>query len=206
MNLHRTTGKPDWSSLKPSEYNTFQKIAAATRGTITPANVITFAGLGLVVYGLIAILSGHYWLGLILLAIGRLLDIVDGAAAEVTGTKSPFGEILDAAVDKTGTLLTIIVLYIGNVTLWWAITLVLLPQVIIPLLTFYKRSKGIRIHPTRVGKLSMVATWVAIIGFLVAKATATSGFVAIDTAAYIFAGLAFGLSSYALWQYIAGRD
>ena len=29
MNLHRTTGKPDWATLKKSEYNTFQKVGTA---------------------------------------------------------------------------------------------------------------------------------------------------------------------------------
>lgn len=206
MNLHRTTGKPDWQAVKPADYNAFQKVAAATYGIVTPANIITFIGFGLVILGLVDILNQQYWLGLTLLAVGRLLDIVDGAVAQATGTKSPLGELLDASIDKFGTVFTIAVLYIGAVAEWWVITLVLLPQVIIPLLVFYKRSKGIKIHPTRIGKLSMVATWVAIIGFLVAKATQNSGYFIIDIVSYAFAVASFILGSYALWQYATGRD
>lgn len=207
MNLHRTTGKPDWHALKTSDYNLFQKVAASTRGIVTPANIITAIGLGLVIYGLISILAQHYWLGLGLLAIGRLLDIIDGVVAEATGTKSPLGEFLDASVDKIGTLLTIIVLFIAATNQWWAITLILLPQLIIPFMTLYKRTRGIAVHPTRPGKLSMVAAWVSIVGLLVIKAAEGSNITPVlSIFVCAFAVLSFVLGSYALWQYTTGRD
>jgi len=206
MNLHRTTGKPDWESIKVSQHNGFQKVAAATNGIITPANVITVIGLGIVIYGLILILNQQYWWGLILLAVGRLLDIVDGVVANSTGTKSPLGELMDAAVDKIGTLLTIIVLFIAASEQWWAILLILIPQLITPFVTLYKKKKNVEIHPTRQGKLSMATAWVGIVGLFVMKATEGASFApALSVIVFGFVIVSFILGVYALWQYATDR-
>lgn len=204
MNLHRTSGQPDWHSIKPSERNLFQKVAAATRGIVTPANIISAIGLGLVIYGLIIVMNQQFWLGLALLAVGRLLDIVDGAVAEVTQTKSPLGELVDASIDKIGTLLTIVALFMANVADWWVVTALLLPQLLILGVIFYKRQKGISVHPTRPGKLSMLLVWVTIVGLLLVKAI---GYIATLTlGVYVIAVLSLLLGMYALWQYGTGRD
>lgn len=204
MNLHRTTGKPDWHTVKKSDYNAFQKIAAVTYGFVTPANIITIIGLGLVIYGLVEILNQHFWTGFIAVVIGRLLDIADGMVAQATHTKSPIGEIFDAVADKIGTLLTIAVLFIAAIASWWVITLLLVPQVLIPLVVFYKRQKGISVHPTRQGKLSMAISWVAIAGLIITKALNSSP--ALEIISYGLIALAVALGIYALWQYATGRD
>lgn len=204
MNLHRTSGKPDWKKVNTSTYNGFQKIAAATNGIVSPANVITVIGLIIVIVGLGAILNQQYWLGLVLVVFGRLLDIVDGVVAEATQTKSPLGEIFDAAADKIGTLLTIIVLFVADVSYWWVIIALLIPQVIIPLVIFYKKQRGIAVHPTRPGKLSMATAWVGIAGLLVAQAL--DGATVFTVAVYCVIGVSLVLGLYALWQYTTGRD
>jgi len=204
MNLHRTTGKPDWDAIKPADRNTFQKIGAATRSIVTPPNIITIIGLAIVFFGLAQILAEHYWIGLIALAVGRLLDIVDGMVAEATGTKSPTGEIFDAVADKIGTLLTIVVLFAAQIAEPWLIVLLLIPQVLTPLITFYKKQKRINIHPTRQGKLSMATSWVAIVGLLITKAM--DGSLLVADISYTLVGVSFLLGVYALWQYATGRD
>lgn len=204
MNLHRTSGKPDWATIRPSERNVFQKVAAATGGILTPANVISFIGLGLVVYGLILVINHDFWLGLVLLAAGRLLDIVDGLVAEATHTKSPLGELVDASIDKIGTVLTVLALFIASVADWWAVAALLLPQLLILGVIFYKRQQGIGVHPTRAGKLSMLFLWVTIVGLLLVKAL---GYIlTLALGVYIIAGLSIVLGMYALWQYATGRD
>jgi len=204
MNLHRTTGKADWEKVKPADRNVFQKASAATHGFASPANIITVIGLGIVVYGLALVLRGDYWLGLILLALGRLLDIVDGVVAESTGTKSPLGELFDAAADKIGTILTILALIVAGITYWWVIVALILPQVIIPLVALYKKRKHAKIHPTRQGKLSMASAWVGIVGLLVVKAL--NDFQPLAIVIYVIIGLSLVLGLYALWQYATGRD
>jgi phosphatidylglycerophosphate synthase len=206
MNLHRTTGKPDWYDIKKSDYNVFQKIGAATHGIVTPANVITIIGLAIVIFGLISVLAQHYWLGLGMLATGRVLDIVDGVVANATGTKSPLGEIMDATVDKITTFLTIVVLFIVALNQWWAITLILIPQLITPFVSLYKRTHHIDIHPTRPGKLSMATAWVSIVGLLIIKAVEGSAIIpALSILVYALIIVSFVLGLYALWQYTTDR-
>lgn len=204
MNLHRTSGTPDWDTVAPAKRNTFQRVAAQTNGVVTPANAISVIGMGLVVWGLIMVIDQQFWLGLGLLAIGRLLDIVDGVVAEATQTKSPLGEIVDAGIDKIGTLLTIAALFMANVADWWLVTVLLLPQLLILGVIFYKRQKDISVHPTRPGKLSMLLVWVTIVGLLLVKALGYMATWAIGV--YVLAGLSLLLGLYALWQYASGRD
>jgi cardiolipin synthase (CMP-forming) len=205
MNLHRTGKKPDWEKVPPAERSTYQRIAAQTGGLLTPPNVITAIGLVIVLYGLYALLTEFYWTGLICLAIGRLLDIVDGWVAEATGTKSPFGELLDATVDKIGTLLTIIVFFAAGIADWWLVSLLLLPQVVIPLVTLYKRAIKAPIHPTRIGKLSMAATWVSLLGLILLQAIALPWPSAVAAIVYLLIGLSVSLGLTALWQYATDR-
>lgn len=204
MNLHRTSGTPDWANVKVADRNVFQNMAAATRGIMSPANVITVIGLGIVVYGLVAIMQQQFWTGLVFLAIGRLLDIVDGLVAEATHTKSPLGELFDAVADKIGTLLTIAVLLIAGVAHWWAIMALIVPQVAITLLILYKKSKSIGVHPTRQGKLSMAAAWMGIVGLLLAKALNNPAVLTAAVYAIIASSVILGL--YALWQYVTDRN
>jgi len=204
MNLHRTTGKPDWENIKPADYTLDQKIAAATRGFVTPGNLITLIGFGIVIYGLVALLQKYFWLGLILLAVGRLLDILDGFVAEATHTKSPLGETFDAVADKAGTLLTIIVLIVANIAAWWMIVALIIPQLLIPIVIFYKQRAGVRVHPTRPGKLSMATAWVGIVGLIAVKAMETRQALSVGVDVLIIVSLL--LSLYALWQYSTGRD
>ncbi len=204
MNLHRSSEKPDWEQIPASEHTLIHKIAAATHGLLTPPNLITVIGLGIVVWGLLNILQEAYWTGLLLLAVGRLLDVADGLVADFTGTKSPTGEIFDAAADKIGTLLTIIVIIFANITYWWIIVALIIPQIIIPIVIFYKKQKGIGVHPTLAGKLSMALTWVGIVGVLVTAALGHPAY--FDIALYAIVGLSLILGLIALWQYSTGRD
>jgi len=205
MDLHRTTGKPDWESIPASERTFIQKTAAATGGVLTPPNVITIIGLGLVVFGLFLLLSEHYWTGLILLAVGRGLDVVDGAVAQKTNTKSPLGEIFDAAADKFGTLFTIIALFAAQITFWWVLAILLVPQVVITLISFYKKARNASTHPTRQGKLSMASLWAALIGFIVAKALDLSVFHPFVLFVYLLAAVSTFLAAYAAVQYARQR-
>jgi phosphatidylglycerophosphate synthase len=204
MNLHRTSAKPDWEKIPASKRTAIQKIAATTGGYLTPANVITIIGFGIVLYGLANILNGQYWTGLLLLAFGRLLDVADGIVADKTGTKSPLGEIFDAVADKFETLFTIAAIIVTDSTNLWVIVALIIPQAIIPLLIFYKKQKGIGIHPTRAGKASMALTWVGIVGLLLVKALGDPLLLAF--AVYAIIGLSLALGLYAFWQYTTGRD
>lgn len=206
MDLHRTTGQPDWENISANKRTTIQRIAFATNGIITPPNVITIIGLVIVLFGIFALLTGDYWTGLIALTVGRLLDIVDGVIAQRTGTKSPLGELLDASVDKVGTVLTIIAFYVTGISWWWLITLLLLPQIFITIVSFYKRAQKKKIHPTRTGKLSMATLWASLVGLLLVKALELPVLDPVAIIVYLLSAISIALGWYALTKYISGRD
>lgn len=204
MDLHRTSAKPEWETTAPAQRTAIQNLAASTHGIVTPPNIITVVGLGLVVYGLIEIMQQHLWLGILWVIIGRLLDIADGMAAQATHTKSPLGEIFDATADKAGTFLTIIVFVLAGITPWWAALALALPQLIIAVVILYKKRAGQGVHPTRQGKLSMAALWLAAAGMFLTRALNAPFALVIATAIVTTASIALGF--YALWQYATGRD
>lgn len=203
MNLHRADKKPEWESVSPAERTPLQKLAVATYGVGTLANIITLIGFLLVIGGIYELFTARYWWAFVLLAGGRLLDIADGVVAEATHTKSPLGEAFDASVDKVGTLLTLVGLLVTGVAAWWAIVLLVLPQVVIALTSFYKARHGIRVHPSRPGKLSMLFAWLSIVG-IVATA-ALEGVVAMTLVVYLLITVSLVLSGYALQHYLSAK-
>lgn len=81
-----------------------------------PANLLSFAGLGLVVYGCLRL---NTLPGVIFIVAGRLLDIFDGHVARHTHT-SPLGAALDAVLDKLAVAF-IVVAAIGFGLLPWPV-------------------------------------------------------------------------------------
>jgi phosphatidylglycerophosphate synthase len=109
----------------------------------------------------------HYGLSLLLVVVGRLLDIVDGWLADRTGTKSPLGEAFDATADKVGGLAVIVAMLHGDLLPWWAALAILLPHIITSILAARAAAKGHRLHPSRLGKIAMAIGWVSLFGFTV---------------------------------------
>jgi phosphatidylglycerophosphate synthase len=204
MQLHRTTGKPDWADTTPAQRNISQRLAAATSGIVTPGNLTTALGFAAVLYGLWLISGQHYIVGGAILAFGRLCDIADGWLAESTHTKSPLGELLDASIDKIGTVLTIIVYATAHVAPLWLLTALLLPHVIISVITFVQLQRNRKIHPSRIGKLSMAAAWVSLVGLLIARAISGTSFPEMGADGLAILSVILGL--YAAVGYARQRD
>lgn len=203
MNLHRTAKQPEWESTSPAEHSFFQRVAAKTNGIVTPGNGVTVIGFGLVLYGLGMILADDIIAGSVLIVVGRLLDIADGLLAEATRTKSPLGELFDAAADKLGTVLTLIVLIVSGIASPWIIAALAIPQVIILAIVFYKRQKGIGIQPTRFGKLSMALVWVAIAGVCLIEGFGSTFWLVALVYSSVITSAVLGVG--AIWQYATGR-
>lgn len=194
MQLHHTTGKPDWFAVKKSDYNVWQKLARSTKGIITPGNITTVLGFGLVIAGLWQIYFHHYWLGIFTVSIGRLSDLLDGWLAEKTHTKSPLGESFDAVADKLGTLFTLAVLVLTHIVPIWIVVPMAAPQLILPFFTLVAHSRHKSIHPSRAGKLSMAFAWVSLAGFVLIKAANVhAGVLLLLATAFAITSSAFGL-------------
>lgn len=170
MQLHRTTGQPDWEAVPTAERNYWQQHAARTNGWLTPANIASVIGLLIVLFGLGELLAKHYVVCIVCLAVGRLTDIVDGWLADRTGTKSPLGERMDATIDKIGVFLAFIVFFIVPVGNGWLVLALLLPQVAATILSLVAVRQGRHLHPSRIGKLTAVAIWSSLVGLLIVAA------------------------------------
>lgn len=206
MKLHRAATDPDWAKVRPSDRNWWQHVAARTYGIVTPGNMATIIGVIGVGVGLWLITRQDYWFGLILLAVGRLLDVVDGFLADTTGTKSPLGEKLDAGFDKLGTFATLMVFAAVGIAPWWILIALLLPHAVISIITLLAVRSGRPIHPSRYGKLSMASAWVGLVGLVVIKAVngVSGGILPIVVYGILAGSIMLGVTAAA--GYAAGRD
>lgn len=198
MDLHRADTTPEWQATPSARWSIFQRIAKSTRGIVTPGNVLTVAGLMVAVTGLVMIRNRQYLAGFVCLAVGRLFDLLDGVAAAATGTKSPLGELLDAGVDKLITLLTLVVLGTCNIVSWYLLGAILVIQGAISLVSWLTTRRGKRLHPSRVGKVSMASVWVALSGLILARALHDNP---IQVASYAVGICSIGLGLWALVAY-----
>ncbi len=171
QNLHRAGRKPDWHSAP--ERNIWQKLAATTHGIVTPGNVATTIGLGLVGNGLYDIRKGSYVRGIAKVIGGRSFDLVDGMLAEATDTKSPLGEAYDATVDKVEFAAAIAVL--GEAIPTKAKLTMGTRDVAMWALTAIGRIRGVSTHPSKAGKHYTAGEWVATTSYLVGNALEETG-------------------------------
>jgi phosphatidylglycerophosphate synthase len=201
MKLHRTNKQAEWLLTPASKRNIWQKLSFATKGIITPGNLVTFAGLILVFIGLLAIVDGYYLSGTLLLLLGRLFDIFDGWVADKTGTKSPIGEAADAIADKIVTGLSILIFFSEAIAAWWLLVILMLPQIVSALISFIARQQNKTLHPSRIGKLSMFFTWAALLALLLRKTIDGEIVSFIHVLAYILTAVATVLGIMAVWGY-----
>ncbi|HSX31627.1 MAG TPA: CDP-alcohol phosphatidyltransferase family protein [Candidatus Saccharimonadales bacterium] len=199
---HLATTAPEWAHVPSKKRTPWQRLATQTHGIVTPGNIVSVVGILLVFMGLAAIWFEHYWLSLILLAIGRLCDIADGAVAHKTATKSPLGEGMDATCDKIGALATLTV-YAAVGFLWWPAALLIgLQNLINSLIGLIGRQRQYGLHPLPVGKVSTAGEWLALLGLGLIAAlgwsqTSTLGYISYGL---LYVSLAFG--GYATLWYI----
>lgn len=204
MQLHRTTGKADWLAIPPQNHSAWQRLAARTNGVVTPSNAVTIAGLALVLIGLHQIVNQHYLAGTVLMAIGRICDILDGWLAERTRTKSPLGELLDAGIDKVLTILTVVIFFALHIAPTWALIALVTPHVLIVVIMLGWRIRKRAFHPSLVGKLSMVGAWVSLLSYALAHIVDLPAPALAATQVVVIASSAAGLCAAA--QYTRGRD
>ncbi len=100
MDLHRPKdGIADWEHVSPDEWNIFQHFAAATNGIVTPANIGDALSLRVFRSGFLDVRRDDYLNGVPKILGSVSWDLFNGKVADVTGTKSPFGEKLDPGLD-----------------------------------------------------------------------------------------------------------
>lgn len=161
-NLHRVGKQADWEMVEPDSRNGWQRIASITRGLITPANAVSLYGAKKVKEGLDDIKQGNILAGSLTVGIGRLADIADGTVADLTGTKSPVGEAVDATLDKLTVAAAIPILVQSEVISKEFATFTVAQNLANTALTGVAKAKGNEIHSTWAGKRSVGFLWGAI--------------------------------------------
>jgi len=83
---------------------------------VSPDFVTVFGTIGAVVSALICFPSGKFGLGVLLIAIFAISDLLDGTMARMAGTSGPWGNFLDATLDRIadGAIL-------GGIIIWAAL-------------------------------------------------------------------------------------
>jgi phosphatidylinositol phosphate synthase len=67
------------------------------------ANLVTVAGTAVVVFGAVMFAArGRLVIATVVVTVGALLDVLDGAMARASGRTSRFGALLDSAMDRVG--------------------------------------------------------------------------------------------------------
>lgn len=123
----------------------------------TLPNAISAAGFGLVVAGTHQGIETPMGAGLVIA--GRVLDVVDGAAARYLDQTSEFGAALDASLDKLGMLAIVSDLAKKEIVPSWAATGMVAQNTANTIATFVAHSKhpNKKQRPEPLGKLAMFA-------------------------------------------------
>jgi phosphatidylglycerophosphate synthase len=124
--------------------------------------------------------------------------LLDGWVAEHTQTKHAVGEFLDGAADKIATIVMLGLFLGARIAPWWILGLMFLPHLIIGVFSLASWARHIRLHPSRIGKYTMAAVWVVLIGYVllfalqIARAPFT---VLLGSLALVVAGAGFYVAS-----------
>lgn len=159
--LHTADTRPQWDRIPEPQQNGFQKIARETDGAVTPANAVTIAGFALVVSGLLDLSRGNRRKAITKIATGRCFDLIDGTVAKATGTMSPFGEALDAGLDKVAMAATLVVLHKSKDMPRGMQRLFAARDLGMAILSGVGKARHVHPHPNEAGKTATFYQWMA---------------------------------------------
>ncbi len=162
---------------------------------LTPANALSITGLLLVVIGSVYLRS---FLGIVLVTIGRTLDLLDGPVARATHT-SRFGAALDASADKLAIAAMLVGAWAYNIAPSWLLLLIFLENAFVAALTLHAEKAGFKPASSIAGKRAVFLQNAAII-FYALGLISTNG--AIILAAELM-GIVAGLGGVLLGAYAA---
>ena len=192
------------------ELNPHQKVAAATRGWLTAANVVSVAGAGLTAYGMHqAFNKGNFKRGTLFMGLGRIGDLIDGGIAAKTETCSDKGAAIDAGLDK---ILSGAFLFIGaksgRLPVAEAVSHAA-QQVMIFRESYLIKNAGGDPNPGKYGKYGMGALWLRAGGVVAAPTAEEFGYHttsrALSTASHVASLTALYLNQQAYETYHAER-
>lgn len=193
-NLHQAGKRADWETTPKAERNAWQRVAFSTKGILTPANVISVIGALLVFLGLFYIFTDELLWGFASVAVGRFADLLDGAVAQATGTKSRVGEAVDAGLDKIIIFVAIVAFFVTGIVPLWAAIIIALRNLIIMILGLIGKVHKIALHPSRAGKFAAATEWSAILFFILGAAFNAQSWLGAEAAVFAIACTLLGVT------------
>jgi phosphatidylglycerophosphate synthase len=154
----------EWELVPEDERNVHQRVAAATGGWLSVANVVSVAGGVIAAKGIVDFARGRRMLGVAEVGVGRVLDLADGAVSKRLGTRSKPGAFTDAGVDKVLAGVAMVTLPMTERTispLYAAATTV--EQARIAWINTQIKRAGGEPTPNGSGKAGAAATWAAVV-------------------------------------------
>ena len=147
---------------------------------LTIPNALTaLRGLGVPLFIWLALgVEADGW-AILVLAIGGVTDYLDGKLARLWNQTSRFGELADPAIDRIYILATLVVLYIREAIPLWLISLLLVRDLALAVVTIALTRKGL--PPLKVSYIGKAATFNLLYAFpllLLALSDSTYGSIA----------------------------
>lgn len=103
----------------------------------SPANATSLIGLALTIYGSLHITSLS---GVLLLGLGRFIDIFDGKIARATHT-SPLGALVDATCDKIGIAFLVPAIWFAHIAPIWLLVYILAQNILNVFFSFWTAAR-----------------------------------------------------------------
>ena len=162
-------------------YNACMKVSR--RDVFSPANATSLIGLALTIYGSLNITT---LAGVLVLGLGRFIDIFDGKIARATHT-SRFGAIVDATFDKIGLAFLVPAIWFADIAPYWLLIYILAQNVLNVILSFVATVKKAEPESSKFGKHAMFLQQISL-GFYALGNT-------IDFRPFTLLGLIIGVGS-----------
>ncbi len=152
----------EWNLIPEEAWNTHQKVADTTRGFASLANATSAIGGETTRQGTHDFARGDHFKGIVKIGIGRTLDVVDGFVAKRFGTRSKTGAAVDAGIDKALVVDAAVTLTRAGVLPKYFAGATAVQQSRIMAENAKIKKAGGEPNPSKDGKHSMAAIWVAI--------------------------------------------
>lgn len=160
-------------------------IAVTKKDLLAPANFVTLAGFVLTIWGSLHLAT---LAGVVCLAIGRALDLLDGPVARRTHT-SRFGAVLDASIDKFAVLAIVTGLLGYNLAPPIIVLYILLQNGISSVFTTLASRRHIIISTSQSGKLNIFFQMVTMLLFASMNQVGHPWSTLLETSAYVALGI-----------------
>lgn len=117
----------------------------------SPANAVSLVGLTFTIYGALNI---HSLAGVLILGLGRFIDIFDGKVARATHV-SPLGALVDATCDKIGMAFLLPAVWFAGIAPYWLLIYIAAQNVSNIVLSWLTAKRGTTPAASRSGKYAM---------------------------------------------------